>query len=144
MTKFRFSYEYVGGGFFRKRGVPGGTTADMLHGDHAITAAILEYRDAVKAAAEERRKEQEELLCANCSHDYYSHSYGARGCDYQAHGNALECTCVEWEPFTPKPNVMAMIDGKSFRCHCLCNVFTKIATNIYKCNACDSRFKGEA
>ena len=32
-----FKYEYVGGGYFRKRGVPKKTTAPILHGEQAIT-----------------------------------------------------------------------------------------------------------
>ena len=40
-------YEYVGGGWFRQRGVPKGETADMLHGDHAIER----YQQALCGAA---------------------------------------------------------------------------------------------
>ena len=35
--KILFPFEYVGGGFFRKRGVSKGTSAEMLHGEEVIT-----------------------------------------------------------------------------------------------------------
>ena len=31
-----FPFEYQGGGYFRKRGVPTGISADMLHGEQAV------------------------------------------------------------------------------------------------------------
>lgn len=46
----------------------------------------------------------------------------------------------------PAP-VMVRIDGKSFRCQCGCNVFhhpDPKQPNLYECNACEERFRGEA
>ena len=35
----KFPYQYMGGGWFRERGIPNGEVADMLHGEHAIEFA---------------------------------------------------------------------------------------------------------
>ena len=39
--------------------------------------------------------------------------------------------------------VMPKVGGKSFRCDCGCNVFTKIGVYRYKCNACRAIYQGE-
>jgi hypothetical protein len=39
-----FPYEYVGGGYFRKKDVPIGKKADMLHGIEAIKFLFEEMR----------------------------------------------------------------------------------------------------
>lgn len=39
--------------------------------------------------------------------------------------------------------VMPKVGGKSFRCDCGCNVFTKIGDYRYECNACTARYQGE-
>lgn len=39
--------------------------------------------------------------------------------------------------------VMPKVGGKSFRCDCGCNVFTKIGEYRYECNACTARYQGE-
>lgn len=39
-TILNFPFEYKGGGYFREKGVPKGEPAKVLHGDHAIEAAI--------------------------------------------------------------------------------------------------------
>jgi len=39
--------------------------------------------------------------------------------------------------------VMCFINGKSFRCECGCNVFTKVGDLKYRCNACEARYTGE-
>jgi hypothetical protein len=39
--------------------------------------------------------------------------------------------------------VMPKIGGKSFRCDCGCNVFTKIGEYRYRCNACRIEYQGE-
>ena len=44
MEKFQFSFEYIGGGYFRKRNVKRGEKAETLHGDQAVTAALEEYQ----------------------------------------------------------------------------------------------------
>lgn len=37
---------------------------------------------------------------------------------------------------------MVKIDGKSFRCPCGCNVFTKYDNLMYRCNACNTYYQG--
>lgn len=40
--------------------------------------------------------------------------------------------------------VMVQLEGKTFRCGCGCNVFTRIRdTSSFLCNACKSQWKGE-
>ena len=39
--------------------------------------------------------------------------------------------------------VMPFIDGKSFRCECGCNVFTKSGDYKYVCNSCELSYTGE-
>lgn len=39
--------------------------------------------------------------------------------------------------------VMPKVGGKSFRCDCGCNVFTKIGEYRYRCNACRTAYQGE-
>lgn len=36
----KFPFEYVGGGYFRRKGVPKGQTAEMLHGEQVVDALI--------------------------------------------------------------------------------------------------------
>src|SRR5690606_24634676 len=39
--------------------------------------------------------------------------------------------------------VMPKVDGKSFHCHCGCNVFTEYDYLKYECNSCREKYKGE-
>lgn len=59
-----FPFEYVGGGYFRRKGVPKGEVADMLHGQQVV--------EAVQAFSAERiaklKKEVEYLDYANTHH----------------------------------------------------------------------------
>lgn len=43
------------------------------------------------------------------------------------------------------PDVMPMIDGRSFRCSCGCNVFRHPEGEpmVFVCNACRARYRGE-
>lgn len=43
------------------------------------------------------------------------------------------------------PDSMVKINGKSFRCHCDCNVFHRYtdSENVYICNSCDEVYKAE-
>lgn len=52
----------------------------------------------------------------------------------------------EIKPKKVLENVMAMINGKSFRCSCGCNVFHHPEPNdktVYECNACEAWYRGE-
>jgi hypothetical protein len=40
-----FPFEYIGGGYWRKRGVPRGEKAEILHGDEAIERACTPLRE---------------------------------------------------------------------------------------------------
>lgn len=43
-------------------------------------------------------------------------------------------------------NFIVRVGGKSFRCHCTCNVFHKpddTRLELYECNACGSQFESE-
>lgn len=46
---------------------------------------------------------------------------------------------------TEDNDIMPMIDGKSFRCSCGCNVFRRLKynKNKYKCNSCEVIYIGE-
>lgn len=46
-----FPFEYMGGGYFRKRGVPKGVNAEILHGKEAI-----EYLYKALTKREEKRE----------------------------------------------------------------------------------------
>lgn len=43
------------------------------------------------------------------------------------------------------PDVMPMINGRSFRCECGCNVFRHPEGEplVFVCNSCSARFRGE-
>lgn len=58
-----FPFEYQGGGYFRRRGVPRGETAEVLHGEHvarfvydALTAELAAELSALRASLEETRR----------------------------------------------------------------------------------------
>ena len=52
---------------------------------------------------------------------------------------------MEEEAIPLSDDVMPVVDGKSFRCDCRCNVFKRIiGTQVYVCNACGARYHGEA
>ena len=38
---------------------------------------------------------------------------------------------------------MPQVDGKSFRCDCGANVFTRVGNYEYLCNGCRARWQGE-
>ena len=44
-----FPFEYVGGGYFRRKGVPKGTPAEILHGEQAI-AYLLDVIEQIRRA----------------------------------------------------------------------------------------------
>jgi hypothetical protein len=48
----RFSFEYIGGGYFRKIGVPKGEKAEILHGQEATDRAVAEATGALRNALE--------------------------------------------------------------------------------------------
>ncbi len=44
-TTDHFPYEYVGGGYFRRKGVPKGTQAETLHGQQAIDLLLNKIKE---------------------------------------------------------------------------------------------------
>lgn len=50
----------------------------------------------------------EKLKCASCTHTYFDHGDGTRGCDHRNHGAADECGCMSFEyperDLTPRLN----------------------------------------
>lgn len=42
--KTLFPFEYMGGGYYRKRGVPKGISAEMLHGDEVVKRLYAEIQ----------------------------------------------------------------------------------------------------
>jgi hypothetical protein len=70
-----FPYEYVGGGYFRRKGVPKGEPAETLHGAQAVeyayseierleaeNAALRRFRDAVRWNVENLEDSPKSLL----------------------------------------------------------------------------------
>ena len=49
-----FPFEYVGGGYFRKKGVPKGKSAEILHGMDAIEFVVKAMNDEKLLAAYDR------------------------------------------------------------------------------------------
>lgn len=47
-----FPYEYVGGGYFRRKGVPVGKKGDSLHGQEAVNHVLKQLEAARKEVAE--------------------------------------------------------------------------------------------
>ena len=47
-------------------------------------------------------------------------------------------------PSNKHESVMVKIGGKTFRCHCGCNVFhhPKDLPDVYECNACNTQYEG--
>lgn len=52
-----FPFQYVGGGYFRERGVPKGKEAKMLHGMEAVAYAFELGQAKAKAAAATKSQE---------------------------------------------------------------------------------------
>lgn len=51
-----FPFEYVGGGYFRKCGIPKGRKAETLHGQEAIDFVLAKLADARRENDELRAK----------------------------------------------------------------------------------------
>lgn len=99
-------------------------------------------------------------VCANVARDYYAALVAAaRLVVEEAEGYAEECKCTGCQLRNaiedldgpklgdlPSGEVgkahMIFIDGKSFRCSCAGNVFTRCG-RIYKCNSCGTEYEGE-
>lgn len=48
-----FDFSYIGGGYFRQKGIPKGTKADTLHGDQVVEAVVLHVISNLPNAKEE-------------------------------------------------------------------------------------------
>ncbi len=60
-----FPFEYQGGGYFRKRGVPTGISADMLHGEQAVQFL---YDEIKRQNAEHEARAIVSRAPCSCSH----------------------------------------------------------------------------
>ena len=64
-----FPFDYVGGGYFRRRGVPKGINAEMLHGKEAVEylyRAMTEPKQPVVEDVEDDDDDDEEERLSSC------------------------------------------------------------------------------
>ena len=48
----RIAWEYVGGGYFRKKGVPKGDVAPLIHAPKLVAALVAQIKDTTKQQKE--------------------------------------------------------------------------------------------
>jgi hypothetical protein len=85
-----FPFEYVGGGYWRKRGVPRGEKAETLHGDEAIEKARAELVEEI-----ERLRELAAWFKLRL-HAAHSINGNPEGCDYASCNEAIRK--MRWGP----------------------------------------------
>lgn len=88
-----------------------------------------------------------DLTCGECASVFYTgHSSADHGDDCKTIPVLRERVRLTVEFADPvPPDVMPMIDGRSFRCSCGCNVFRHPEGEplVFVCNGCRARYRGE-